>query len=68
MMFTQWGAISHLCPQGGLLNELLEILNGKGFDTRGYADDIVVLIRRDFEDSLSDKLLMGMSHGSGKWV
>lgn len=57
------------CPQGGVLSpllwslvidELLEELNNHGIDSQGYADDIVIIARGKFEETLCDIIQSGL--------
>ena len=64
---TEWmgckvtGTVSEGCPQGGILSpllwnlvvdSLLRILNSSGVKAIGYADDIAILVRGQYEDDL----------------
>jgi hypothetical protein len=62
---TLEGSVARGCPQGGVLspllwslvvNELVEGLNGSGYYTLGYADDIAILIRGKFPNTVSELL------------
>lgn len=63
------------CPQGGVLSpllwnlvvdELLMKLNGEGYYTQGYADDIVVLIRGKFPSVVTD-VMQSSLHRIEEW-
>lgn len=53
------------CPQGGVLSpllwslvvdELLRNLIDQGFEVIGYADDVAILVRGKFDNTISDRL------------
>jgi len=57
------------CPQGGVLSpllwsllvdELLRRLARKGIQCQGYADDIVIIARGKFEETLCDIIQLGL--------
>jgi hypothetical protein len=58
---TLEGSVARGCPQGGVLSpllwslvvdELIGGLNGNDYYSMGYADDIAVLIRRKFPNTV----------------
>ncbi len=62
------------CPQGGVLSpllwslvvdELLELLTNNGIRCQGYADDIVIMARGKFENTLCDIVQRGLSLAKG---
>ena len=57
------------CPQGGVLSplmwsmvvdELLDVLTNTGIQVQGYADDIVLICRGKYEDTLCDRIQTGL--------
>ncbi len=62
------------CPQGGVLSpllwslvvdELLELLTNNGIRCQGYADDIVIVARGKFENTLCDIVQRGLNLAKG---
>ncbi|XP_049315637.1 uncharacterized protein LOC125779115 [Bactrocera dorsalis] len=62
------------CPQGGVLSpllwslivdELLELLTSNGIRCLGYADDIVIMARGRFENTLCDIVQRGLNLAKG---
>ena len=58
------------CPQGGVLSpliwslvvdELLHKLSNKGIEIQGYADDIVIIAKGKFEETLCDIIQRGLN-------
>jgi hypothetical protein len=67
---TLEGSVTRDCPQGGVLSPLLWSLvvdepigglNGNGYFTLGYADDIAILIHRKFPNTVSELLQEALS-------
>lgn len=68
-------SVSKGCPQGGVLppllwclviNELISILNDKGFQTEGFSDDLASLLRGKYVNVLCD-LLQTILNIVSKW-
>jgi hypothetical protein len=66
----QVGSVARGCPQGGVLSpllwslvvkELIGGLNGNGYYTLGYADDIAILIHGKFLNTVSELLQEALS-------
>lgn len=67
--------VSEGCPQGGVvppllwclvINELLILLNDRGFQTEGFSDDLATLLRGKFVNVLCD-LLQTVLNIVSKW-
>jgi len=65
---------SRVCPQGGVLSpllwsllvdELLDRLTRRGILCQGYADDIVIIARGKYEETLCDIIQLGLNMTSG---
>lgn len=59
------------CPQGGVLspllwsivvNDLLEKLGAEGFEVIGFADDIVIIVRGKFDDTISSRMQLALNY------